>query len=58
MKKARKPPPKEDFIAPALRAFRRVARKLRAENTRPGSPAIKGAHGGENRVPALRTPAR
>jgi hypothetical protein len=29
---------KDDFIAPARRAFRRVARKLRAENAQMGLP--------------------
>jgi hypothetical protein len=33
---------KDDFIAPARRAFRRVARQLRAENARLGLPLILG----------------
>jgi len=33
---------KDDFIAPAKRAFRRVARQLRAENARLGLPLILG----------------
>ena len=58
MKKARKNPPKEDFIAPALRAFRRVARNLRAENARLGLPLIDGNHGRVKLVPSARTSAR
>lgn len=37
--------PNDDFIAPARRAFRRVARRLRAENTRLGLPLIVGERG-------------
>jgi hypothetical protein len=33
---------KDDFIAPARRAFRRVARQLRAENGRLGLPLVLG----------------
>lgn len=33
---------KDDFIAPVRRAFRRVARQLRAENARLGLPLIVG----------------
>jgi hypothetical protein len=36
---------KDDFIAPARRAFRRVARQLRAENARLGLPLILGDKG-------------
>ncbi len=42
MKTARKPTIQDDFIAPARRAFRRVARTLRAENDRLGLPLIGG----------------
>jgi hypothetical protein len=40
MKHLRKLAPKDDFIALAKRAFRRVARNLRAENKRLGLPLI------------------
>ncbi len=33
---------KREFLAPAERAFRRVARKLRAENARLGLPLVVG----------------
>jgi hypothetical protein len=36
---------KDDFIAPARKAFRRVARQLRAENARLGLPLIFGEKG-------------
>ena len=36
---------KDDFIAPARRAFRRVARQLRSENGRLGLPLILGEKG-------------
>ena len=36
---------KDDFIAPAQRAFRRVARQLRAEHARLGLPLIFGDNG-------------
>ena len=36
---------KDDFIAPAKRAFRRVARQLRAENARLGLPLVFGENG-------------
>jgi hypothetical protein len=36
---------RDDFIAPARRAFRRVARQLRAENARLGLPLILGEKG-------------
>lgn len=36
---------KDDFIAPARRAFRRVARQLRTENARLGLPLILGEKG-------------
>ncbi len=37
--------PEDDFIAPARRAFRRVARRLRVENARLGLPLIVGQGG-------------
>ena len=36
---------KDDFIPPARRAFRRVARQLRAENARLGLPLVFGHNG-------------
>ena len=36
---------KDDFIAPAKRAFRRVARQLRAENAKLGLPLVFGVNG-------------
>lgn len=36
---------KDDFIAPVRKAFRRVARQLRAENVRLGLPLIFGEKG-------------
>jgi len=36
---------KDDFIAPARRAFRRVARQLRADNARLGLPLVFGQNG-------------
>ena len=42
---------KDDFIAPARRAFRRVARQLRAENALLGLPLILGEN---NRVRFVR----
>lgn len=36
---------RDAFIAPAQRAFRRVARRLRAENARLGLPLIVGENG-------------
>jgi hypothetical protein len=38
-------PASDDFIAPAKRAFRRVARRLRTENARLGLPLILGEQG-------------
>jgi hypothetical protein len=35
----------DEFIASAKRAFRRVARNLRAENARFGLPLIQGENG-------------
>jgi hypothetical protein len=35
----------DDFIAPARRAFRRVARQLRAEHAKSGMPLILGDKG-------------
>ena len=45
MKSKRKTRQREDFIAPAQRAFHRVARRLRAENARLGLPIIVGEKG-------------
>lgn len=45
---------KDDFIAPARRAFVRVARKLRQENARLGLPLLAGEYG-RKKLP--RTPA-
>jgi|GEM_PF-977753 len=36
---------KDEFIAPARRAFRRVARQLRAENAKLGLPLVFGENG-------------
>jgi hypothetical protein len=36
---------KDDFIAPARRAFRRVARQVRAENAKLGLPLVLGDNG-------------
>jgi hypothetical protein len=36
---------KDDFIAPARRPFRRVARQLRAERAKSGMPLILGEKG-------------
>lgn len=44
-KTATSPRGKDDFIASARRAFRRVARTLRAENARLGLPLILGKDG-------------
>jgi hypothetical protein len=41
---------KDDFIAPAQRAFRRVSRKLRLENIRLGLPLIVGEKGKLRRI--------
>ena len=45
MKNGNGPVKKDDFIAPARKAFRRVARQLRAENARLGLPLIFGEKG-------------
>jgi hypothetical protein len=45
-----------EFLAPARRAFRRVARKLRAENARLGLPLVVGVGSRVEYVPV--TPAR
>jgi hypothetical protein len=50
MKKAKAQKSEDDFIAPARRAFRRVARRLRAENKRLGLPLIIGDKGRIRRV--------
>ncbi len=41
----RKSHPEDEFIASARRAFKRVARKLRAENRRLGLPLIAAKDG-------------
>ncbi len=44
--KKRKPSDKEDdFIAPAKRAFRRVARQIRSEHAKSGLPLVFGDKG-------------
>ncbi len=45
-----------EFLAPAERAFRRVAKKLRAENARLGLPLVVGV--GDRVVYVPVTPAR
>ena len=45
----------DDFIAPAKRAFRRVAARVRAENAKLNLPLIIGEHGRLKRVPGKRT---
>ena len=57
MKTARKPTTQDDFIAPARRAFRRVARTLRAENGRLGLPLIGSDTGKAKPVRSVRTAA-
>ena len=42
---------KDDFIAPARRAFRRAARRLRAENAKLGLPLVFGDKGRVRLVP-------
>ena len=49
---------KDDFIAPARRAFRRVGRQLRAENARLGLPLILGEKNHVRLVPARRRRSR
>lgn len=46
MKKAAQPKIEDDFIAPARRAFARVARRLRLENKILGLP-LSAANGGK-----------
>ena len=49
----------DDFIAPAKRAFRRVAARVRAENAKLNLPLIIGDNGRVKRVPTKhRTSAR
>jgi hypothetical protein len=36
---------KDDFIAPARRAFRRVARQIRSEHAKLGMPLVFGENG-------------
>ena len=43
---------KDDFIAPARRAFRRVAKNLRGENARLGLPLLVGKNGNVKMAPA------
>jgi hypothetical protein len=45
MKDRKKNRERDAFLAPAQRAFRRVARRLRAENARLGLPLIVGENG-------------
>jgi len=42
---------KDDFIIPARRAFRRAARRLRAENAKLGLPLVLGDKGHVRLVP-------
>ena len=42
---------KDDFIAPARRAFRRADRRLRAENAKLGLPLVLGEKGHVRLVP-------
>ena len=42
---------KDDFIAPAKRAFRRVARQIRAEHKKFGLPLVLGDKGHVRLVP-------
>jgi len=46
------PKVKDDFIATARRAFRRVAKKLRVENARLGIALVVGKNGRVALVPA------
>lgn len=45
MKDRKKNRERDAFLAPARRAFRRVARQLRADNARLGLPLIVGENG-------------
>jgi hypothetical protein len=45
MKKTAKRAKQDDFITSARRAFRRVARQLRAENAKLGLPLVFGENG-------------
>lgn len=49
-----------EFLAPAMRAFRRVAKKLREENARLGLPLVVGVGNRVVYVPVkpARTPTR
>jgi hypothetical protein len=40
----------DDFLAPAIRAFRRVAVRIRSDNARLNLPLIVGKHGRLMRV--------
>jgi hypothetical protein len=58
MKAPNHPIPDDDFLAPARRAFRRVARQLRAENVRLGLPLIVGQGGRVKRVNPRANPTK
>jgi hypothetical protein len=45
MKNGNGHPKKDDFIAPARRAFRRVARQIRSEHAKLGLPLVFGENG-------------
>ena len=45
MKKDKTLRKEDDFIAPAKRAFRRVARQIRAESAKSGLPLVFGDNG-------------
>lgn len=45
MKNGRQPRKQDDFIAPARRAFRRVARQIRSEHAKLGIPLVFGEAG-------------
>jgi len=52
MRVVRKRRSEDDFIAPAMRAMRRAARKARAENQRLGLPVLTWKNGKFVRIPA------
>lgn len=52
MRTVRKKRVEDDFIAPAMRAMRRAARKARAENRRLGLPTLTWKNGKVIRIPA------
>lgn len=45
MKNGRQQRKRDDFIAPARRAFRRVARQIRSEHAKLGVPLVFGEDG-------------